>query len=86
MPPFGLISPRALRSHFFCGLCDIEGQTELDDFIEISFSVSPQVRRLALHDVDGLSIEDPHWSWKSPTADGYPADKPGSSCAVLSAG
>ena len=61
-------------------------QTELDDFIEISFSVSPQVRRLALHDVDGLSIEDPHWSWKSPTADGYPADKPGLSCAVLSAG
>ena len=42
---------RALRSHFVCGLCDIDGQTELDDFIEVSFSVSPQVRRLALHDV-----------------------------------
>jgi len=47
---------RALRSHFVCGLCDIEGQTELDDFIEVSFSVSPQVRRLALYDVDNLSI------------------------------
>jgi len=55
---------RALRSHFVCGLCDIDGQTDLDDFIEVSFSVSPQVRRLALHDVDGLSIEDLHWKLK----------------------
>src|SRR5690242_6474291 len=55
---------RALRSHFVCGLCDIDGQTELDDFIEVSFSVSPQVRRLALHDVDDLSIEDLHWKLK----------------------
>jgi class 3 adenylate cyclase len=55
---------RALRSHFVCGLCDIDGQTELDDFIEVSFSVSPQVRRLALHDVDSLSVEDLHWKLK----------------------
>ncbi len=54
----------ALRSHFVCGLCDIDGQTDLDDFIEVSFSVSPQVRRLALHDVDSLSIEDLHWKLK----------------------
>lgn len=55
---------RALRSHFVCGLCDIDGQTELDDFIEVSFSVSPQIRRLALHDVDSLSVEDLHWKLK----------------------
>ena len=55
---------RALRSHFVCGLCDIDGQTDLDDFIEVSFSVSPQVRRLALYDVDNLSIEDLHWKLK----------------------
>jgi class 3 adenylate cyclase len=55
---------RALRSHFVCGLCDIDGQTDLDDFIEVSFSVSPHVRRLALHDVDNLSIEDLHWKLK----------------------
>ena len=52
---------QALKSHFVCGLCDIDGQTELDDFIEVSFSVSPQVRRLALHDTDALSIADLHW-------------------------
>src|ERR1700746_2273947 len=55
---------RALRSHFVCGLCDIDGQTDLDDFIEVSFSVSPQVRRLSLHDVDNLSVEDLHWKLK----------------------
>jgi class 3 adenylate cyclase len=55
---------RALRSHFVCGLCDIDGQTELDDFIEVSFTVSPQVRHLALHDVENLSIEDLHWKLK----------------------
>jgi class 3 adenylate cyclase len=55
---------RSLRSHFVCGLCDIDGQTDLDDFIEVSFSVSPQIRRLALHDVDNLSIEDLHWKLK----------------------
>jgi len=55
---------RALRSHFVCGLCDIDGQTDLDDFIEVSFSISPQVRRLALHDLDNLSIEDLHWKVK----------------------
>jgi class 3 adenylate cyclase len=52
---------RALKTHFVCGLCDIEGQTELDDFIEVTFSVSPQVRRLSLHDTDSLSVEDLHW-------------------------
>ena len=42
---------RSLKSHFVCGLCDIDGETELDDFIEVAFSVSPQIRRLSLHDV-----------------------------------
>jgi class 3 adenylate cyclase len=55
---------RSLRSHFVCGLCDIDGETELDDFIEVSFSVSPQVRRLSLHDADSLSVEDLHWKLK----------------------
>ena len=55
---------RALRSHFVCGLCDIDGETDLDDFIEVSFCVSTQIRRLALHDVDNLSIEDLHWKLK----------------------
>jgi class 3 adenylate cyclase len=52
---------RALRSHFACGLCDIEGETHLDDFIEVTFTVDPQVRRLQLHEPERLSVEDFHW-------------------------
>src|ERR1700756_5061344 len=67
---------RALRSHFVCGLCDIDGQTQLDDFIEVSFSVSPQVRRLALHDVDSLSVEDLHWKLKFANSGRLPGGGP----------
>ena len=54
----------SLRSHFVCGLCDIDGDTELDEYLEVSFAVSPQVRRLSLHDVESLSVEDLHWKLK----------------------
>ncbi len=30
----------------------------------VSFAVSPQVRRLSLHDADSLSVEDLHWKLK----------------------
>jgi class 3 adenylate cyclase len=66
---------RALRSHFVCGLCDIDGETELDDFIAVSFSVSPQVRRLALHDVDNLSIEDLHWKLRFADTGRFPGQQ-----------
>jgi class 3 adenylate cyclase len=52
---------RALKSRFVCGLCDIEGETHLDDFIEVTFTVDPQVRRLPLHEPEQLSVEDFHW-------------------------
>jgi class 3 adenylate cyclase len=52
---------RTLRTHYVCGLCDVTGETDLDDFIEVTFSVSPKVRRLAFHDPDSLSVEDFHW-------------------------
>ncbi len=55
---------RTLRSHYVCGLCDIEGETQLDDFIEVSFTVSPEVRMMAIHAPDQLSVEDYHWRYK----------------------
>lgn len=56
---FGTLS--TLKSHFVCGLCDVEGDTHLDDFIEVTFTIAPQLRRLALHDPERLSVEDFHW-------------------------
>jgi class 3 adenylate cyclase len=53
---------RTLKTHYDCGLCDVTGETNLDDFIEVNFSVSPQFRRLSFHDPDTLSVEDFHWN------------------------
>ena len=52
---------RTLKTHYVCGLCDVSGETDLDDFIEVTFAVSPQVRRLPFHDPASLSVEDFHW-------------------------
>ena len=65
----------SLRSHFVCGLCDIDGETELDEFIEVSFAVSPLVRRLSLHDADSLSVEDLHWKLKFSSTGRLPGEE-----------
>jgi class 3 adenylate cyclase len=52
---------RTLKTHYVCGLCDVTGDTDLDDFIEVTFTVSPQLRRLPYHDPGSLSVEDFHW-------------------------
>jgi class 3 adenylate cyclase len=52
---------RTLKTHYVCGLCDVSGETDLDDFIEVTFTISPQLRRLPFHDPDQLSVEDFHW-------------------------
>lgn len=52
---------RTLKTHYVCGLCDVSGETDLDDFIEVTFTVSPQLRRIPFHDPDSLSVEDYHW-------------------------
>ena len=52
---------RTLKTHYVCGLCDVTGDTDLDDFISVSFSVSPELRRLPFHDPGSLSVADFHW-------------------------
>jgi class 3 adenylate cyclase len=52
---------RTLKTHYVCGLCDVSGETDLDDFIEVTFTASPQLRRLSFHDPQSLSVEDFHW-------------------------
>jgi class 3 adenylate cyclase len=52
---------RTLKTHYVCGLCDVTGDTDLDDFIEVTFTVAPQLRRLPFHDPASLSVEDFHW-------------------------
>src|SRR5437667_5896810 len=52
---------RTLKTHYVCGLCDVSGETDLDDFIDVTFTVSPELRRLPFHDPLSLSVEDYHW-------------------------
>ena len=44
--------------HFRCTLCRTSNETNLDDFIHVSFTVAPLVRRIAFHDPLSLSAED----------------------------
>jgi class 3 adenylate cyclase len=48
-------SLRALRRCFFCALCNLHTESNLDDYIQVSFTVARQVRPLVFHDVEALT-------------------------------
>ncbi len=66
----------SVKTHFECGLCVVEGDTQLDDFIEVTFTVAPQLRRLALHDPASLSVEDFHWKLRFSGNGRFPGGPP----------
>jgi class 3 adenylate cyclase len=47
-----------LHSKFNCRMCNLEGAAQLDDYIEVSFTVLPAVRDCSFHHPEALSIED----------------------------
>src|SRR5574341_218786 len=49
---------RDLDSNYHCDLCQKYFEATLDDYIEISFTVSPSVREIIFHNPETLSIED----------------------------
>jgi len=51
-------SLRVLHDTFFCALCALRSTANLDDYIQVSFTAAPAVRRLKFHDVDTLSAHD----------------------------
>ena len=48
------------ESHYFCAFCDTAEELNLDDRVEVSFTVSPRLRRIGAHDPSGLSFWDYH--------------------------
>jgi class 3 adenylate cyclase len=66
---------RTLKTHYACGLCDVTGDTDLDDFIQVTFSVSPQLRQLSFHDTGSLSVEDFHWKLRFSSAGRLPGQQ-----------
>ena len=53
-----LHSMNQLHTHYLCPICGSDRDYALDDYIQIAFSISPQVRDIQYHHPESLSIED----------------------------
>ena len=53
-----LRSMNKLHPHFICDVCDAVNHISMDDFIQVTFTISPQIRKIAFHDPESLPIED----------------------------
>ncbi len=53
-------SLRKVDTHFHCTLCEIDTVATLDDFIMVSFVVSPHVRKIIFHEPAKLNMSD-YW-------------------------
>src|SRR4029077_6227407 len=51
-------SLRKLHAHFHCRLCQSDYDAALDDYITVTFTVSPAVRCMRFHNPDALSAWD----------------------------
>jgi class 3 adenylate cyclase len=71
-----LHSLRTLHSHYHCHLCQGDYEAVLDDYIAVTFTVSPAVRRLRFHDPSALPVTDYAFLYKATsegtTPDGVP--------------
>jgi len=54
-----------LHSHYHCPLCQSDYEAALDDYIAVTFTVSPAVRRIRFHDPKSLSVEDYAFFYKA---------------------
>ncbi|HYM31623.1 MAG TPA: adenylate/guanylate cyclase domain-containing protein [Candidatus Cybelea sp.] len=46
------------QSEYHCGLCAAGYEPTLDEMVEVTFTISPRVRRIAAHDPDTLSMTE----------------------------
>jgi hypothetical protein len=53
-------SLRKVDTHFHCTICELDTVATLDDFIMISFVISPRVRSIVFHHPEQLNILD-YW-------------------------
>src|SRR5271156_5940428 len=67
---------RKLHTHFHCRLCQSDYDAALDDYITVTFTVSPAVRGIRFHNPDALSAWDYafvyRWSPGGVLPDGVP--------------
>jgi class 3 adenylate cyclase len=47
-------------SHHFCAFCDATEELQLDDRVEVTFTISPRIRHIGAHDPHSLDFWDYH--------------------------
>ena len=50
-----LRSLKGVHNHYHCGFCQIDYETALDDYVAVSFTISPEIRDIAFHQPGQLS-------------------------------
>jgi class 3 adenylate cyclase len=53
-----------LHSHYDCDMCFVGNEATLDDSIHVTFTLSPEIRRLAFHEPDTLPVEDFYFKYR----------------------
>lgn len=65
-----------VHSHVDCQFCTAKNDLTLDEYIQITFTVSPQLKDIVFHHPDTLSIEDRYYEYHlskgAITPEGYP--------------
>jgi class 3 adenylate cyclase len=53
-----LPSLSSATGHVYCQVCSADRSAELSDFIEVTFSIAPEIRRSRFHDLTSLSSDE----------------------------
>ena len=53
-----LNSLKGVRNHYHCSVCQVGYETALDDYIAVTFTVSPEIRAIPFHHPEQLSASD----------------------------
>jgi len=52
-----------LHAHYVCDSCNAENEADLDNYIQVAFTILPQLREIAFHQPDSLSVEDLYFKY-----------------------
>ncbi|HXE23340.1 MAG TPA: DUF5939 domain-containing protein [Roseiarcus sp.] len=66
-------SLRRVHNHFHCHLCHTDYEATLDDYIAVTFTVQPSVRRIRFHDPESLPLDEYVFTYRG-TLDGVTED------------
>ena len=66
-------SLKSVHNHYHCPFCQVGYEAALDEYIAVTFTISPSIRKISFHDPDGLSAWDKFFKTQN-TPDGVLPD------------